>query len=118
MAAATAQVGIGGCTEQWAYPKAEHDALLARCQIIVCPRGWGEHSGRHWDRWLSGKPVLTDRECDSVEMIPGIRLREGEHYLVFDEPEQISDIVRTWTRPARAAELAAIAENGRRAARS
>lgn len=26
-------------------------------------------------------------------MIPGIRLREGEHYLVYDDPEQIPDSV-------------------------
>jgi hypothetical protein len=116
VAAATARVGIGVCATAWSHPKHEHDALMADCRIIVCPRGWGEHSGRHWDAWLSGKPVLTDRACDSVEMIPGIRLREGAHYLVFDEPEQIPDIVREWMRPARAADLAAIAENGRRAA--
>lgn len=62
--------------------------------------------------------MLTDRECDSVEMIPGIRLRESEHYLVFDDPNDIPDIVSDWTRPSRLADLAKIAENGRRAALS
>ena len=62
--------------------------------------------------------MLTDRECDSVEMIPGVRLRGGTHYIVFDSPEDIPDIVSDWTRPSRSAELAKIAENGRRAALS
>ena len=92
--------------------------LMASCRIVVCPRGWGENSSRHWDTWLSGKAMLTDRECDSVEMIPGIRLRESEHYLVFDDPNDIPDIVSDWTRPSRLADLAKIAENGRRAALS
>ena len=91
---------------------------MARCQILVCPRGWGENSRRHWDAWLSGKPVLTDRDCDSVEMIPGTRLRAGEHYLVFEDPDDIPDIVSDWTRPSRRDDLAEIAENGRRAAQS
>jgi len=118
VAAATARVGLSLCGETHAYPKAQHDALMARCQILVCPRGWGENSRRHWDAWLSGKPVLTDRDCDSVEMIPGTRLRAGEHYLVFEEPDDIPDIVSDWTRPSRRDDLAEIAENGRRAAQS
>ena len=118
VATATARVGLGICGPTHAYPKAQHDALMARCRILVCPRGWGENSRRHWEAWLSGKPVLTDRDCDSVEMIPGVRLRHGEHYLVFDNPEDIPDIVSDWTRPSRLADLAAIAENGRLAAQS
>jgi len=47
-------------------------------------------------------------------MIPGQRLRAGEHYLVFDEPEEIPDLVSDWCRPSRADDLAAIAERGRR----
>ena len=62
--------------------------------------------------------MLTDRDCDSVEMIPGIRLRDGEHYLVFDNPDDIPDIVSDLMRPSRSDELAEIAENGRRAAQS
>jgi hypothetical protein len=31
--------------------------------------------------------MLTDRDCNSVEMIPSIRLRDGTHYIVFDDPE-------------------------------
>ena len=118
VAAATARIGIGICAPQQSFPKAQYDAVMGSCKIVVCPRGWGENSSRHWDAWLSGKPVLTDRECDSVEMIPGIRLLEGQHYLVFDDPDQIPDIVSDWTRPSRSADLAAIAENGRRAALS
>lgn len=118
VAAACATVGIGICAPERPYPKAEYDQLMAACEIVVCPRGWGENSFRHWDTWRSGKPMLTDRECDSVEMIPGIRLRDGVHYLVFDEPEQIPDIVSDWTRPSRRADLAQIAENGRQAALS
>src|ERR1700674_1279362 len=75
VAAATAAVGIGKCIPV-PLPKEEYAALIASCRIIVCPRGWGENSVRHWDAWRSGKVVLTDRECDSVEMIPGIRLRD------------------------------------------
>ncbi|MEO8603646.1 MAG: glycosyltransferase [bacterium] len=116
VAAATATVGIGQCTAERPYLRVEHDALMARCRIIVCPRGWGEHSGRHWDAWMSGKPVLTDRACAGVEMIPGQELRAGEHFLVFDEPEEIPDLVSDWCRPSRADELAAIAERGRQAA--
>jgi hypothetical protein len=116
VAAATAMVGIGICGETRPFPRPHYAELMASCRIAVCPRGWGERSGRHWDAWRSGKPVLTDRECDQVEMIPGVRLREGVHYLVFDDPEQIPDIVADWSRPSRAADLAAIAENGRQAA--
>jgi hypothetical protein len=118
VAAATARVGIGICAPQRTVPASQYNALMTTCQIIVCPRGWGENSKRHWDAWLSGKPVLTDRECDSVEMIPGIRLRAGEHYLVFDDPDQIPDIVSDWSRPSRSADLAQIAANGQRAALS
>jgi glycosyltransferase involved in cell wall biosynthesis len=118
VAAATARVGIGMCAPGCPLPKARYDAMMARCRIAVCPRGWGENSSRHWDAWKSGKPVLTDRECDCVEMIPGVRLREGEHYLVYDDPDQIPDIVSDWTRPSRSADLAEIAHNGRRAALS
>lgn len=91
---------------------------MAQCQIIVCPRGWGEQSRRHWHAWLSGKPVLTDRDYDSVEMIPGVRLKQGVHYLVFDDPKEIPDIVSDWTRPSRLDDLVQIAEHGRRAALS
>lgn len=114
----TSKAGIGHCGRKLRYSKARHDRIMSRCQIVVCPRGWGEQSQRHWDAWLSGKPVLTDRDCDSVEMIPGIRLREEEHYLVFDEPDQIPDLVREWTDPSRAAELKQIGKNGREAALS
>ncbi len=109
----TAKVGIGICQDGHRYSKKEHDDIMSQCQIIVCPKGWGEQSLRHWDAWLSGKPVLTDRACDSVEMIPGQRLQEGVHYLVFDEPEDIPDIVSDWTRLSRRDDLAQIAENGR-----
>jgi glycosyltransferase involved in cell wall biosynthesis len=118
VAAATARVGIGMCAPERPVSKRQYNAMMASCRIVVCPRGWGENSSRHWDAWKSGKPVLTDRECDSVEMIPGIRLREGEHYLVYDDPDQIPDIVSDWTRPSRSADLAEIAHNGRRAALS
>jgi hypothetical protein len=114
----TAKVGIGICQPTHPYWKKEHAELMADCQIIVCPRGWGEQSSRHWDAWLSGKPVLTDRACDAVEMIPGLRLREGVHSLVFDDPKEIPDIVSDWTRRARLDDLAQIAEQGRRAALS
>lgn len=118
VAAATARVGIGLCHPKKPLKGPKYNAMLAKCRIIVCPRGWGENSGRHWDTWKSGKPMLTDRECDSVEMIPGLRLRAGEHYLVFDDPADIPDIVSDWTRPSRAADLEQIAQAGRQAALS
>ena len=114
----TRKVGIGKCSEKHKYSQLKHDHLMSHCQIVVCPRGWGEQSKRHWDAWLSGKPVLTDRECDSVEMIPGLRLEHGEHYLVFDEPAQIPELVREWTDPSRRKQLERIGVNGREAARS
>ena len=114
----TARVGIGICKTMGPYSKERYNGIMANCQIIVCPRGWGEQSRRHWDAWLSGKPVLTDRECDAVEMIPGLRLQEGVHYLMFDDPKEIPDIVSDWTRPSHLDDLAQIAENGRRAALS
>ena len=114
----TNKVGIGRCSRKHRYSNKRHDHIMSRCQIIVCPRGWGEQSRRHWDAWLSGKPVLTDRDCDSAEMIPGLRLHEGEHYLVFEEPEQIPDLVREWTDPSRIGELEQIGRNGREAALS
>jgi hypothetical protein len=118
VAAATARVGIGLCGPERPVTIPQYNAMMASCRIIVCPRGWGENSSRHWDTWKSGKPMLTDRECDSVEMIPGLRLRAGEHYLVFDDPDEIPDIVSDWTRPSRAADLEEIAEKGRQAALS
>lgn len=118
VASAAARVGLGMCAAEQAFSNAQYNALMASCRIIVCPRGWGENSSRHWDTWLSGKAMLTDRDCNSVEMIPGVRLRENKHYLVFDDPNDIPDIVSDWTRPSRSADLAEIAENGRRAALS
>ena len=117
VAAATAAVGIGKCIPV-PLPKEEYAALIASCRIIVCPRGWGENSVRHWDAWRSGKVVLTDRECDSVEMIPGIRLRDKVHYLVYDDPGEIPDLVSDWTRPGRRDDLEQIASNGTKAALS
>jgi hypothetical protein len=114
----TARVGIGICQDGHSYSKEEHDDIMAQCQMIVCPKGWGEQSLRHWDAWLSSKPVLTDKACDSVEMIPGQRLQEGVHYLVFNEPEDIPDIVSDWTRPSRRDDLAQIAQSGHVAALS
>jgi hypothetical protein len=118
VAAATARVGIGLCGPERPLKRPQYNAMMASCRIVVCPRGWGENSSRHWDAWKSGKPMLTDRECDSVEMIPGLRLRAGEHYLVFDDPDEIPDIVSDWTRPSRAADLEEIAQRGRQAALS
>jgi len=111
-------MGIGICESPRPYSKAEYNEILSQCRILVCPRGWGEQSQRHWDAWLSGKPVLTDRECDSVEMVPGIRLKEGIHYLVFDEPADIPDIVSDWTRKSKLDDLKEIAERGKKAALS
>jgi hypothetical protein len=111
----TAKVGVGKCLND-KIPKAEYNALMGSCRIIVCPQGWGEQSYRHWDAWRSGKPILTDRACDSVEMIPGIRLRQGEHYLVYDHPSDIPDIVSDWTQRGRLADLEEIARNGQAAA--
>ena len=51
-------------------------------------------------------------------MIPGVRLQEGVHYLVYDNPEDIPDIVSDWSRPSRSDELAELAQNGRLAAQS
>lgn len=122
VAKATAKVGIGLCLgggrRQWRHlvPRGLHDWLMARCGILVCPSGWGPQSARHWDAWLSGKPVLTDRACALTEMIPGQRLEEGRDVLVYDDPGQIPDIVADWSRPSRAEDLAAIGKNGRIAA--
>jgi hypothetical protein len=60
--------------------------------------------------------MLIDRAGDMVELIPGIRLQEKVHYLVFDSPDQIPDIVQDWTRPSKRDDLAQIAMNGQRAA--
>ncbi|HEY6421598.1 MAG TPA: hypothetical protein VIX59_21580 [Candidatus Binataceae bacterium] len=113
----TSKVGLGACVTQ-RIPNTQYNELMSSCQIIVCPQGWGESSSRHWDAWRSGKPILTDRACDSVEMIPGLRLRERVHYLVYDDPAEIPDIVSDWTKPERADDLAEIALNGRKAALS
>jgi hypothetical protein len=51
-------------------------------------------------------------------MIPGLRLQEGVHYLIFDDPKEIPDIVSDWTRQSHLDDLAQIAENGRSAALS
>jgi hypothetical protein len=115
VAAETAKVGLGRCLPAM-LPKAEYAAMLASCRVIVCPRGWGENSVRHWDAWRSGKVVLTDRECDSVEMIPGVRLRDKVHYLVYDDPSEIPYLVSDWSRPGRRDDLEEIAANGRNAA--
>ena len=124
VARATRAVGLGICAggggRRWRrpIPSRLYDAALARCRILVCPRGWGPQSTRHWDAWRSGKPVLTDRACAATEMIPGIRLEPDIHYLVYDEPEEIPDIVADWTRPSRSDDLEALAARGRDAALS
>jgi hypothetical protein len=115
VAAETAKVGIGRC-DPLRIPKPEYTAILGSCRIIVCPQGWGENSERHWDAWRSRRAVLTDRACDSVEMIPGQRLRENMHYLVYDDPAQIPDIVSDWSSLGRIADLEEIASNGWQAA--
>jgi hypothetical protein len=113
----TAKVGIGRCSSK-PIRRQKHDELMGRCRIVVCPQGWGEQSSRHWDAWKSGKPVLTDAACDSVEMIPGVRLQRGVHYLVYDDPAEIPDLVSDWTRPGRRHDLEQIASAGRQAALS
>lgn len=117
VAAEVAKVGFGHCPDfgQGILPK-EHHKIMGQCRIIVCPQGWGGQSQRHWDAWKSGKPILTDMECSKVEMIPGTVLRAGEHYLVYDDPKDIPDIVSDWCRPSRADDLARIAVNGKTAA--
>lgn len=112
----TSRVGIGICSRSRRFNLQSYASRLADCRLIVCPRGWGEQSMRHWDTWLSGKPMLTDRDADSVELIPGQRLRDGVHYIVFDEPEQIPSLVEYWTHPSRQEQLEWIAANGRDAA--
>lgn len=112
-----AKVGIGRCVPFGEKVDAtQYQALMSSCKIIVCPRGWGEPSSRHWDTWRSGKPMLIDRAGDMVELIPGTRLREGVHYLVYDAPEEIPDIVQDWTRPSKRDDLEQIARNGWREA--
>lgn len=84
------RVGIGGCSPPSRFDLSAYAQRLAECLIIVFTRGGGEQSQRHWDTWLSGKPMLTDRDADAVE--PQC-LRDGEHYSVFGEPEQIPSLV-------------------------
>jgi hypothetical protein len=113
----TNRVGVGIClTEK--MPQRKYDELMSRAKIIVCPRGWGESSSRHWDAWRSGKAVLTDADCDAVEMIPGQRLRSGIHYLTYKNPSEIPDIVSDWTKASRINELHSIAKAGQQAANS
>lgn len=124
VARATRRVGIGyaprGKPLRWRrpLPRRVHDWIMSRCRILVCPQGCGEQSSRHWDAWRSGKPVLTDRACASVEMVPGVRLREDVHYLVYDYPDQIPEIVTEWTRPNRRDDLEQLARAGQQAALS
>jgi hypothetical protein len=120
----TAKVGIGICRDsrflRWrrTVPYPLFNYLMARCRIIVCPRGWGPQSSRAWNAWISGKPVLLDRYSATCELIPGVKLEPGVHFLAFDDPAEIPDIVNEWTKPGRANELARIGENGRQAAAS
>jgi hypothetical protein len=113
VAAFTAKVGYGYCGPR--KPIAEYDQIMSGARIIVCPRGWGQSSSRHWDAWRSGKPVLTDRDCSLHEMIPGQVLEPGKHFLVFDNPFQIPDLVSDWSKPSRKDDLDAIAAAGREA---
>ena len=108
----TSRVGIGICNST-RVPQGQFDEIMSRAKIIVCPRGWGESSSRHWDSWRSGKVVLTDQDCNAVEMIPGVQLNAGEHYLVYNDPAEIPDIVSDWTKPSNADALAHIANQGR-----
>jgi len=117
VASETSKVGIGYCvTDRLSY--GEYAAMMSKCRIIVCPQGWGGGSLRHWDAWKSNKPVLTDRNCSLLEMIPGETLQERVHYLVYDDPSEIPDIVSDWTKLSRRADLEAIAARGRAAALS
>lgn len=114
----TAKVGIGICEAPAAVKWTDYASRMAECAIVVCPRGWGAQSMRHWDAWRSGKPVMTDLDCHAVEMVPGVKLEAGVHYLVYDEPEAIPDLVSDWTQPSRRDDLAAVADAGKRAALS
>ena len=114
-----AKVGYGLCLEGMnimPIKPEDYIQVMSRSRILVCPRGWGGQSQRHWDAWRAKKPVLTDVECASVEMIPGVRLKENEHYLVYRSPEEIPDIVSDWSKPSKADDLKRIAENGHAAA--
>lgn len=113
----TAKVGIGLCHPRPLAPE-KYGRLLSECAILVCPRGWGEQSERHWDAWRAGKLVLTDTDCAAVEMIPGVRLEHEEHYLVYKDPAEIPDIVSEWSRPSRREDAERIARAGREAALS
>lgn len=117
VAANVRKVGLGLCLGR-RLPARLYDAVLSHSRIVVCPQGWGGGSQRHWDAWFSGKPVLTDAACAAVEMIPGVRLQRNVHFLVYDAPSDIPDIVSDWTRPGRLDDLEQMALNGRRAAES
>ncbi|MEB3170716.1 MAG: hypothetical protein VKK43_05025 [Synechococcaceae cyanobacterium] len=114
----TSRVGIGICTKGQRFSQPAYAQRLADCLMVVCPRVWDEQSLRHWDTWLSGKPMPTDRHADSVELIPGQRLVDGVHYIVFDETEQIPSLVQHWSQPSCREQLNWIARNGREAALS
>lgn len=118
VAQAVAKIGYGVCLEEigknFVHPN-DYNKIMGQCRIIVCPQGWGGGSQRHWDAWKSKKPVLTDSECAAIEMIPGMQLKENEHYLVYKSPEEIPDIVSDWSKPSRADDLRKIAENGHQA---
>lgn len=114
----TSKVGRYVDREKDSYTEQQVNEIISSCSIVVCPRGWGQSSQAHWDCWLSGKPVLTDRECSLVELVPGQHLKEGVHYLVYDDPADIPDIVSDWTKKSKLEELERIGQNGKRAALS
>lgn len=116
VAKAVSEVGIGMCIQNKIDNKL-HNQIMGSCRIIVCPRGWGETTSRHWDAWLSKKVVLTDYDCDAVEIIPGQRPKHGEQYLLYDKPEDIPDIVADWCRPGKSDDLERIALEGYKMAR-
>lgn len=93
----TARVGFGFCNENM-MAQEEYDKVISGARIVVCPRGWGQSSSRHWDAWRSKKPVLTDVECADFELVPGQVLVPGKHFLTFNKPDEIPDIVSDWAR--------------------
>lgn len=103
------KVGIGIC-DDCSMMGPDYNKLLSQCRIIVCPEGNGPQSSRHWDVWLSKKVVLTDRNSSSVELVPGVKLLPDVHYLVYDDVDNISDIVNELSKDSD--KLDVIAMNG------
>lgn len=114
-----ANVGIYGngwslADGETTYDFAAGAALYANAKIAVSDAQWPEASGylsnRPFEALAAGVLVLQQR-VDGLENLLG--LNDGEHWILYDAPEELPALVKTWLGKGKAKQRAAIAAAGK-----